>query len=400
MIAQGSNTSVVIKEQSAFDTPATGTGGTIVNILAGSAGLTTTVQTIDSAILDRSNMKGLSEPGSISGAGAYNTESRVGNLDVVFKAVLGSVVAAQDLDESDLVSVTITGTGTIATFGADAVALGLRAGMVLRFTNLSVAGNNNVDVMIIDFTSPTVAVLAAGKLADNATDSAFNVHVYKAFLTPDPRPNKYYTVEEKLTDIADSLLGTDGKFTGLTLGVQANQPMQSSFTMAFRDVAPVDTYPNFNSETDGTVAGSNILKLYEGAVYQDGVALVGITGVQMGLSANSTITPLATSRIGLDVGVSPFGFTGQITQVLLDLDTIRKFRSFDPISIAVMFTEGGLATDGFISVYGGNARYANASGNIPEQDRILTAPIYCGLDTRGDDAGYARSTLVISTSAP
>lgn len=398
--SQGPNVIFAIKEQTDIDTLATGAGADLIEVLP-SPGMNRSAATIDSALIDRSGMKRKSRQGSLSSTGSYDVEVINGALQIVYKAVLGQQLDEDDLSEADLTSCTISGTGTVATFGGgDLLALGFLAGRVIKFTNLSVAGNNSKDVPIlaVDNTAKTLT-FPSGILADNAIDSAFNVHLYRAFSTPTPRVAKYYTLEQYLSDLAtpDSILGKSFKFTGLTINGQPNAPVKATFTLSgvnVTDNAAPGT-PNFSTPTNRAVAGAVPIIGLDGALYIDGATpAFSVTGLQLGLSANASATPLLFSRTPAGIGLGMFGVQGQITGLVTDLAAMRASIADDRVSFFAWFKD---QQGGFESLFMGDGSYGGVQIPIAELDEVQTLPIYGGRDTRG--GGYAETTWVISTSA-
>jgi hypothetical protein len=162
---------------------------------------------------------------------------------------------------------------------------------------------------------------------------------------------------------------------------------------------PAASYPQFSAYTDDTMPGAGVLKMLDGGgLYKNGVAMAAITGqFAMGISANSTITPLLVSRVGLDVGLSPFAFAGQVSAVLTGFGELQDFYDETPIEFLAMLVQDQDPGGPFLSIYAGDCVYGGANAPIAEQDIVQNLPIYGGLDTRGVANGYARSTFVICT---
>jgi hypothetical protein len=152
---------------------------------------------------------------------------------------------------------------------------------------------------------------------------------------------------------------------------------------------------NFTSPTNRAVTGAVPIIGLDGALYIDGAApAFSVTGLQLGLTANATATPLLFSRTPKGIGLGMFGVSGQITGLVTDLDAMRASIADDRVSFFAWFKD---QQGGFESVYMGDGSYGGVQIPIAETDEIQTLPLYGGRDTRG--GGYANTTWVISTSA-
>ncbi len=389
---QGSDISVIIKKQSGFGSAASGAGATQFRTRP-AAGLQRAAATIERQIIDRSGMKAKARQGSITATAAYETELEPANLPLVFNGVLGCTETAPiTVANTDVGDITITGTGTVATTTSGSlITLGLRAGMLVKFTNLSVSGNNGVWVPVLAVTATTLA-LAPGYIIDNATDSAWSLVTGTTSYTPTTRLKEWFTVEEYISSLDQSRLGTDMRFTNLQLTAGANAVATVGFGLTGRDLEPLSTAnsPNFTSPT---AYEGEALVLLDGGLFRNGVLAVDLTSVTLGLAAQANLTPLATSRLAAGIGLSQFAFSGQIAGLMEDFDQFQASIDEDLVSLMLVFQENGGAGD-IVSIYAGNCSYAQSNAPITDGDVIETTTLYGGKDTRG--GGYAASTFVFS----
>lgn len=395
MTIQGTDKSLRIKKQSGIGVQATGAGATEIDVRA-SQGLQRQVATIESGIIRRSGMRLKARQGSITATAAYETELRKLNLPLIAGGALGNVrVAPITVANTDVTDITISGTGTVGTTtSGNLITLGLRAGMMVKFTGLSVSGNNGVWVPVLAVTATTLA-FAPGYLADNALDASFSMVTASTYYTPNPRLKEYFTVEEYIEALDRSKLGIDMRFTNLNFNARPNAPVLIGFGLTGRDLQALDTTdaPNFSSPTN---SGGNMMVMLDGALYRNGVAAVDITGLTMGISSQGAVTPLLMSRIGADVSLPSFAFAGQIDGLVEDYDALDSSIAEDQISLMAVFGEQDPAGDK-IGVYVGDASYGQVTDPIADGDQTYTAPLYAGEDQRG--GGYAASTMVISITA-
>lgn len=395
--AQGTDIIVAFKKQSALGTPASGSGGTGIEVRP-AAGLTQQIATIQSTKIRSNLMRKRPRQGSVSVQAQYETELEVGNCDGIFAGVLGGTTATFDVTEADVTSVTITGaTGAIVGASGSFITKGVMRGMMVKFASLSVSGNNGIWVPVLDVTASQITT-GADLLVDNATDTAFTMTVAKSYSTPTPRPVEYYTFEEYLGSGVDaSKLGSDLKFTSLNFGVQPNAPTTIGFGLSgLRISNPTGaSAPTLTSPTFPTTGG--MLVMLDGAIYNGTTKMADLTGFTAGLSAQASITPLITSRYGTDVVLGMFEFAGQFTSLVEDSVAFAAFLAETQFSIFARFSEREADPADFVSLYVGDCAYGGWNAPIADGQIIQTTPIYAGSDGRG--AGSIDSTMVISTSS-
>lgn len=396
--AEGSNVVVAIKKQAGLGSPASGASAVGIEVLP-STGLAQQVATIESAIMRRSKQRLRARKGSKTVSAAYEAELQLGNLDEIFQAVLGCSAATASFSktESDFTSCTISGTGTLVTMGSGSlITAGARSGMVAKFTNMSVPGNNAVWFPVLNPTALTFAV-PSGFLVDNGTDSVFTITFAKHYETPTTYVKSYYTIEEYLSDIDLSKLGTDMVFNNLQLSAQPDQIVRAAFGAAGRDLQSVasGSAPTFTSPVFPSNASS--LVMLDGAIYRDTTLVADLTGLTLGLSSQPTQPKLLTSRIALDTFLAMFQFAGQFTGFVQDFTAWNLAEAETPFSVWALFAENEADPSDFVSVYIGNAAFGGANIPIADNALIQTLPLYGGEDRRG--TGYAATTMLISTSA-
>lgn len=393
MTVSGIDLSLRIKKQSGLGVPASGASATEIEVRA-SQGLQRAVASIQSGILNRSGMRDKQRQGSITATAAYETELRKKNLVDVFAGVLGNTVTAPIVvDNTDLGSAAISGTGTVITFASgSALTEGLRVGMLAKLAGMTVSGNNGVWFPILGVTALTLAV-PAGYLTDEAADSTFTLTTARTISTPNPRLKEYFTVEQWIDDISDGLLGTDMRFTGLSVNVQPNAPATVSFTLTGRDVERI-TAENFTSPVN---PAGGMLVMLDGAFYRDGVAMTNLTSLTMGLGSQASLTALLSSRTASDVGMGMFDFTGSFSGEVTDLADFQSSVDEDQVSFMALFGERDQSD--IVSMYVGDASFGQVTVPIADGGSIENATIYAGRDQRGDALGYLPSTVVISYTA-
>lgn len=396
-VANLANVKLHLKAQSALNTPASGAGATGIEVRA-SRGLEKAVQTIESQMIQRSRMRKRPRHGSVSSLAAYETELQVGNLDTVLEAVLGGTwQAEQTFSDADWGTCTISGSGVTITFGSGTLLTdGVRAGMFLRFTNLSVSANNAKWVPIVSVDSETVCQVASGILADNTSDAAWSVELAGYVHTATPYTDRYFTVEEYLTEIDRSKLGTDMRFNSLNFAVAPNDHIVIGFGLGGidMDLLATGSSPTFSSPTftDGPS-----LTLLDGGIYKGATKLANVTGFTWGLQAPVSTLPTVTSLVSPDVFLGQFAFTGQFAAALEDGAHWDDFDAETQLSMILHCAEDGGVEADFVGFYLPNLTYAGFSTPAGGEGPVIqTLPLYGGEDERG--TGYAATTVLVSAS--
>lgn len=397
----GQNIKSAFKIQSGLGTLASGAGATGID-LRPSQGLKLNVTPARSKLIRRDGMSVKPRQGSRNVTGQYETELIVDALDDIFQAVTrGTWVASADITNAtaSLGSATISGTGTIVTAGGGSwITAGLRNGMMCRFTSMSTAANNGkwfpvYNVAALTFNVPT------GILTDQALDASFTLTLARQVIQGDPPTERYYTIEQYLQDLDQSIVAQDCKFNGLTLQVSPDEPAVIGFDVIGRDldIFATGSSPTFTSPTFAT---ANPLYLADGAMYVNGTAVVNITGLRMGLTMNGGTQPVAGSRLSPDVYLGNSVLEGEFMGTVEDDTWLNYSQAETQLSMILRFSERETDPADFVSFYFGNL--SGLDFGVPigsDRGLIQTIPLVGGKDEGGATSGYAPTMVMISTSA-
>ncbi len=392
---------VAFKKQSGLASAASGAGAYGLELLP-SQGMQQRIATIESQMIQRSRMRKRPRHGSKSVTASYESELMVGPFDPMLEGVLGGTYqAASTLTESTLTSATISGTGTTLTFAAGSIISGggARAGMMAKLQNMSDAANNDVWFPMLAISSNgRVVTVPSGYLTDQVADTAFTFVIAKSLYTATPYADGYWTAEEYWADLDRSKLGTDLRWNALNLSTAPDGHMRIGLGLGGRQMQLLATgaSPNFSSPTYFENAQS--LVLLDGGIYVNGVKRTDLTGLDFGLVAPVTTTPVIGARLSPDVHLGQFALTGNFQGVVQDATDFDAHENEDRISVMLHCAEEDGFTDDFISFYFGNMSYGGYSTPAGgEGSLIQTIPLYGGEDERG--GAYAATSVVVSTSA-
>lgn len=385
------------KAQSAIDSPASGADAFGIDLLP-SQGLQVQAQTIASALLKRNKMKKRSRRGSNATTAAYETELIKGVFEGLGPAVLGADdwTAEATLTEADLTSCTLSGTGTICTFGGgNVLSMGIVAGQFVKFTALSVSGNNAKWVPVLDAGldgSHRVLHFPPGYLADNAVDSAFSITIARHVFTPTVYGTTVYSVEEYLDTIDRSKFAKNVRFNSLVFGESPTAYPKISFGVAGRalEMKVSGSSPVF---TDPTYPSGESLILLDGGLFLNGTKRLDMTALTFGITAPVSTTAVIGTNDGPPAKIGDFEFSGSVTGVVEDGDTFDDWDGDEDVSLLAHYKDKQDETG--IGVYAGNLGYASYGSPASGQgDQTQTLALYGGDDDRG--AGYKPTTFLIS----
>lgn len=397
---EGQNVVVAFKKQSALGTPASGAGGTGIEVRAG-AGLAMSVATIEDGTFRRNKMKRKPRHGMKTVTAAYDLPLMVGNCDPIFAAVLGGpALASFAITEADVTSMTISGGGLTLTGGSGSfITKGVVAGMMGKFTAMATAANDGVWFPILGVTA-NVLTAAPGYLVDETIDSAFTLTIAKSFSTPTPYVKGYYTFEEHLGDLTTpiSKIGTDLVFGSLSITASPSGAVTVQFGLTGRDMtAPTGaaalTSPTFNTQANDAGA----LEMVDAAIFKNGIAIADLTGCSFDISAPLSVIPVIGSRLSPDVFLGEFTMKGSFTELIADGSSLANFLAEDRLSVLIHCKEREGDPADFVSFYLGDCSFGGWGAPIAEGAMTQTMSLLGGSDVRG--AGYADTMLLISTSA-
>lgn len=390
---------VALKKQVAKGTAASGAGATGLEVLQ-SSGLSKQIAQIESQIIQATRMRKKPRHGSISAAAQYETELSVSNLDDFLPPILGASdwTATFDIDESDVTSLAISGTGTTITAASGSfISLGVRSGMMGKLASMTTSANNGKWFPITTAAASTLTV-PSGFLTDETADSACTLTIAKYTHTPAAYVDSYWTVEEYLGSSFDrSKLGTDMKFHALNLSIGPDAPTRVGVGLTGLDVefkstgdSPVFSSPTFVNEQS--------LYLVDGGLYVNGTKVTTLTGATFGLVAPATTPALIGQRKSNDVYLGQFALTGEFTGIVEDATDFDALTAETNISVLLHCAERESDPASFVTFYFGSLCYGGYQTGVGGDGPVIkTVPLYGGEDERG--TGYAQTAVLISSSA-
>lgn len=197
--------------QSALGTPATGAGGTMIRLTGGTPGKLSKAAIPSKEIRqDAQPVRGRHGQQSTAG-GPYGMELSIQSMDQIMQACMRSTWDAPiTKTQSDFTSLT-TGAHTIVLTSGNPITMGFRVNDVIDLLTLADAANNSTNLRITGLSATTITV--AETLVVNATpDTTCSiVRLGRKIINPlaGALVNRFFTIEEYLTDIAGGRLFND-----------------------------------------------------------------------------------------------------------------------------------------------------------------------------------------------
>lgn len=395
MSQTASNIQVSVKRQSAKGSPESGSGADGYNVIP-TQGLVLNKAAIASELVRRDGMTTRGRHGSRSSSAVYGSELSVGTFtDWIEAALRGTAVAATDITEADMTSITTT-TSTIVAAAGSWLTEGVRKGDMVKLTGHSTAGNNGKWLRVLNVTASVITVPAASLTLNASADTAFTLTVAKTIINGATPVERYHTVEEYEQDLDTSLLGTDMKIVKLDFDAQPNKNIKVTFTFLGLDANPQDT-GTAPVLTSPTYSATLPLVMVDGSIRIGGVDYDVLTGFQFSWDLGGSVPPTLSS-VSDDVYLGNGKISGSFTAHKKDLVFLQAFDAETPVDFFIVCAENESDPADFESFYIGNATLnGNASAIASEGPRVQTIPWAGGIDEAG---GASASTMIkYSTSA-
>jgi hypothetical protein len=396
----GFNFSYRAKAQSAFDTFASGAGAFGLYVRP-SQGFRRTVAKAMSQVIRPDGMSLKPRHGSVGATAGFESEVGVDVMDEVAEAVLRSTWTAQATKtEADLTSCTISGTGVTLTFGASVLTAGLRVGMMAKFANMSVAGNNGKWFPVLAISSNGLVVTTiTGILADNTIDSAFSLVIARNLSQGATPTERYFTHELYLQDVDRSLRIQNGKYSSLNLNFGPDAPATFGFDILGTDMdlqlaaaSPIFSSPAF--------AESRPLYLADGGIYVNGTRYYNFTGGSMGMRLEGALQPVSGRRTSPGVFLKNMNLAGEVVSTMEDATFLDLVTAETQLSMLLHFAERETDPADFVSFFWGDLSFADFGAAVGQSAAMLqTLELIGGVDQRTTALGYAQSMCLVSTSA-
>lgn len=332
--------------------------------------------------------------------GGIEAELSTETFDDWIEALLrGTWEAGVALDESDLTSVTATGS-TFVFAGGNPVALGLKVGDVIRFSNLAVTANNAKNFRITGFggtTNRTVSVTPAPTAIASA-DTEFDVVVQGKKLL-NGTEKRSFTIEQRMVDIDLSELFTGVRIGSGNFNLQPTAMATVSFDLQGKDGSVLEgaASPYFAAPAAQTNTG--VLAGISGAIRLAGVEQAIITSLDFSINNNLNSQPVVGATVVPDIFYGRSVVTGSVSAYIENADLIDVFLNEEEVDLVTVLEAAGASPQAFLSFSFQRVKLNGVSKTIgPEGGVIATFPFQALLKSGGSGTAFDESTLVVQRS--
>lgn len=328
--------------------------------------------------------------------GAIQGELSTLTYDDFLEALLrGTWVAGIAKSNTEFTSATIA-SGVITFGGGNPITEGFKVGDVVRFTNLSVTANNNVNTRITALTATTMTTTPA--LADNTADTSFNVVVVGKKLAMGTT-KRSFTIEQSYPDPDLCELFKGCRVAGASLQVPPTGVATINFEFQGQDAAVLTgaSAPYFTAATAAGV--TDVLTGIDGSLRVGGQELAIVTGMDLQIAGNMSSSAVIGSNLVPNIFPGRLVVTGNVSFFLQDEVLISAFANETEVDIVVQLEASGAAPQEFIVLNMQRVKLGGAQKQIGADNGVMVqAPFQAILKSGGAGTAYDQSTLTIQRS--
>lgn len=337
-------------------------------------------------------------------AGAISGEVSPGTYFPLIEAVnRDTATASLTLDESGLTSCAADNATSKFTFaGGDPVALGLRVGDIIRFTDLSDAENNARNFTALAFGGTSNREVTVTPAPDTmAADTAFTLtRPGKATLVPTTgHVRRLFAFEHYHEDLDITRLFTECRVHGYRLSLPATGMSTIEIPVMGRNmqVLTAGDSPYFSGPTAAGTTG--IAAAVNGVLLVGGTPVGVVTGVEINAEVAASMPAVVGQNFGPDIILGRFRVSGQVTALFESAALIESFIDEDELALLVRLDATSAANTDAISIYLPRIKFGG--GNVPAQgegEQVVTLP-FTALLYGGAAAGVPVTTIRIHDTA-
>lgn len=281
---------------------------------------------------------------------------------------------------------------------------GIRAGMVVRFTNLSATGNNSRNFLVtaVTATTLTLAVIDGGAaIADiGSADESCSLTVpgKRSYVPLTGHTSDSFNVEDYMADADVARLYIGCRIVGASLRMQPNGMVTISWRIMGVDqnIYETSAAPYFTSPTDAGV--DTVLEAALGYVRLNGSQIAVVTGVNIDIDLGAANTPVVGSNVSPDIFYGrAITVRGQLSAYITNNAYLTAFRDETEMELFLQFQEPGSEPRDFFSIFLPRVKLMSAAADDP--DTVVTQTLDFEALLKATTSGYDSTTIVIQDSA-
>jgi hypothetical protein len=318
-------------------------------------------------------------------------------MEAVFRGTRTAVVSKSNTDFTSVAATNATSKFTVG--GSTWAAQGYRIGDIMRFSNLSVAGNNSQNYQIYDLDGVDAFVLPAP--TDMGADSAFTVvTVGKKIVVPvldTDFVKRKFAFEHYHADTDVTELFKECRIRSMRLSIPASGMATCEFGVMGRssDVLEAGSSPYFTSPTAANT--NRITAAVNGRLIFQGESIGVVTGVDINFNMEATAPEVVGQNFPPEIFLGVADVTGNITALFQDATFLNAFNAETEVELLLQLTTTSAADSHCIGIAMTRVKLGSADAPLQGQAGI---PISCSFQALEKESatGYDQTTIAIMDS--
>lgn len=310
----------------------------------------------------------------------------------------GTAAAEFSKSNTDFTNVAATASSSKFTVGGSTwAAQGFRVGDVIRFANMSVAANNDVNFLIVSLSGVDAVVTPAP--TDQTADSAFTVTCKgkKISIPTSGFVDTLFGIEHYHSDVDLSQLFQECRVGRMQVGMPATGLATATFGFMGRDMqalatgsSPYLTAPSAETTTGLVAAVNGVLRL--------GGAAALVTAADLTFDLSPSAEPVVGSNLVPEIFLGDAQISGNLSFLLQDFTMLNNFLGETALELSIMMECAGAAPKDFIKFTLPNIVLNQHDVGVQGRAGV---PVSAGFMARlkATATGYDNTTITIQDSA-
>lgn len=288
--------------------------------------------------------------------------------------------------------------------GGNPITEGYRVGMLVRFTNLAAVANNNKNFVILAMsgTNGRTWTVYPAPVTDAVADATFSITRpgKSTHIPASGHVSRKFAIEPWGADTDVSILYTEGRVSGYSIGANADGLMEFSASIMARNAVPLSgaSAPFFTAPA--AITSTGICGPADGLIRAGGVTLGVVTGLslqlEMAVSGDPTIGGL---NLMPEIFLGPAVVTGELNAYFEDLTLYNYFANETEFDIIAMLASSSAVNTDAVVVHLPRIKGTGVNSDIQgDGGQMITMP-FQALRYLGSAQGVESTTILIHDTA-
>lgn len=335
--------------------------------------------------------------------GSINGEISCGTyFDFMEALCRGTKTSAVTKSDADYTSVAADNATSTFIFASGTPASDLKVGMTVRFTNLSAAGNNSVNYLILGFSGTgnrTMTVYPAPTTM--GADTTFNMaSVGKRVSVPSSSfVSRKFGVEVYHSDLDLYRLFTECRVASANFQLPASGMSTVEWGLMGRNMETdsAGNAPFFTAPTASTTTG--ILAAVNGLIRVNGIAQGVVTAAQVQINLNASADPVVGQNFVPEIFLGRAVVTGQLTAFLEDLTLVNYFKNETAVDVLLNLLADNTSTSDVLNIFMPKVKFGNAEIGLQNEQGVPVTMPFQALKYGGSTPGVEQTTIAFCDTA-